>query len=48
MSEQIVIHREFPGEHDISDACWCQPIVTDSDDLRDAEEIAMESEQVNG
>lgn len=45
MPEQIVVHRNFEGEHEISDACWCCPIVADSDDLRDAEEIAAESER---
>lgn len=45
MPEQIVVHRNFAGEHEISETCWCRPIVTDSDDLRNAEEIVAEAER---
>jgi hypothetical protein len=46
--EQLVIHRAFDGEHEDSDACWCRPFVIEADDYRDANDIATETESLNG
>lgn len=48
MSEQIVVHRAFEGEHEDSETCWCRPVVTDSDDLRDKDEIVEELNECDG
>lgn len=47
-ASQLVIHRDFEGEHEMSDGCWCRPIVMDSDDPRDAENVVGESEKADG
>jgi len=48
MSE-IIVHRGFEGEHNTdSDSCWCRPLITESNDLRDAEDIAAETEKDDG
>jgi hypothetical protein len=46
---EIIIHRNFEGEHETdSESCWCRPVVMESDDLRDSEDIALELEKEDG
>lgn len=48
---KVIVHRQFEGEHDIreeSETCWCRPVVIEADDLRDAEEIAQQTEKADG
>lgn len=48
MAETLIIHRQFDGEHELTETCWCQPIITDTDDLRDADDIVAETERCQG
>lgn len=42
----LVMHRNFDGEHEYSEACWCQPEVIRDNDLRSADEIEEALERV--
>lgn len=45
---RIVIHRNFDGDHDWDEGCWCRPKVVDADSGADADEIAVELEKPDG
>jgi hypothetical protein len=42
---RVVIHRNFDGDHEDSETCWCRPEVIDGDSLEDANEIAERLER---
>lgn len=48
MGEPIIVHRDFAGEHEMSEACWCRPVVMDSDSPRDTEDVIAETERLDG
>ncbi len=45
---KLIVHQNFEGEHEPSEACWCRPLEIEADDLRDAADIAQEVEATNG
>jgi hypothetical protein len=46
----VVCHREFEGEHEMSDGCWCRPVLLDADlaTEEDVERVVRESDKEDG
>jgi hypothetical protein len=44
----VVVHRNFDGEHEDSETCWCRPEIITADSEEDANAIVERLEQVDG
>lgn len=45
---KVIVHRNFEGEHEYTENCWCRPEVIDADDSRDSDEIVALLETPDG
>jgi hypothetical protein len=44
----VVVHRNFDGEHEDSETCWCRPEILRGDSIESADDIVARLEQVDG
>lgn len=45
---RVVIHRNFEGEHQDSENCWCRPEVIDADSFEPNEDVIEKLEHTDG